>query len=175
MSEKIATRQAYGEALVELGRENPNIVVLEADLSKSTMSAHFRKEFPERFFNFGVAEANMDIADRGVLSNPIFLKATALVNVRPLRTHHWSGVGTCLKNYIQFVPDPPAYHDEGCSPLGKIWTYPIVKVGLHHTFRQGRTLYHVFSVTSKTLLFRLVLNTETLNWRLEEISDGLPD
>jgi len=44
-----------------------------------------------------------------------------------LRTHHWSGVGTCLKNYIMFVPDPPSYHDEGCSPLGKIWTYPIVK------------------------------------------------
>ncbi len=45
----------------------------------------------------------------------------------PLRTHHWAGVGTCLKNYIQFVPNPSSYHDEGCSPLGKIWTYPIVK------------------------------------------------
>jgi hypothetical protein len=47
--------------------------------------------------------------------------------VRPLRTHHWSGVGTCLKNYIMFVPDPSSYHDEGCSPLGKIWHYPMVK------------------------------------------------
>jgi hypothetical protein len=75
----------------------------------------------------GVAEKNIDIDDRGVLNNPIFLNATALVNVRPLRTHHWAGVGTCLKNYIQFVPNPSAYHDEGCSPLGKIWTYPIVK------------------------------------------------
>jgi len=75
----------------------------------------------------GVAEKNISIDDRGVLNNPVFLNATALVNVRPLRTHHWSGVGTCLKNYIQFVPDPWAYHDEGCSPLGKIWTYPIVK------------------------------------------------
>jgi len=80
-----------------------------------------------RVLDAGVAEKNIDIDDRGVLSNPVFLKATALVNVRPLRTHHWSGVGTCLKNYIQFVPDPWAYHDEGCSPLGKIWTYPIVK------------------------------------------------
>lgn len=51
--------------------------------------------------------------------------------------------------------------------------YPIEKVGLHHTYRQGRTLYHVFSVASKTLFFRLVLNTETLHWRLEEVSDGL--
>jgi len=80
-----------------------------------------------RLLDAGVEEKNIDIDDRGVLNNPTFLRATALVNVRPLRTHHWSGVGTCLKNYIQFVPDPPAYHDEGCSPLGKIWTYPIVK------------------------------------------------
>ncbi len=80
-----------------------------------------------RVLDAGVAEKNVDIADRGVLYNPVFQKATALINARPLRTHHWSGVGTCLKNYIQFVPNPSAYHEEGCSPLGKIWTYPIVK------------------------------------------------
>jgi hypothetical protein len=80
-----------------------------------------------RVLDVGVAEKNTAIDDRGVLRNPVFLKATALINVRPLRTHHWSGVGTCLKNYIMFVPDPSSYHDEGCSPLGKIWTYPIVK------------------------------------------------
>jgi len=80
-----------------------------------------------RLLNVGVADKNIDVDDRGVLNNPVFQNATALVNVRPLRTHHWSGVGTCLKNYIMFVPDPSSYHDEGCSPLGKIWTYPIVK------------------------------------------------
>jgi hypothetical protein len=80
-----------------------------------------------RVLDVGVPEKNTDIDDRGVRQNPVFLKATALINVRPLRTHHWSGVGTCLKNYIMFVPDPSSYHDEGCSPLGKIWTYPIVK------------------------------------------------
>ena len=80
-----------------------------------------------RVLDAGVPGKDIDIADRGVRDNPTFLNATALINVRPLRTHHWAGVGTCLKNYIQFVPDPPAYHDEGCSPLGKIWTYPIVK------------------------------------------------
>ncbi len=53
--------------------------------------------------------------------------------------------------------------------------YPVEKVGLHHTFRFGRTLFHVFSVAAKTLFFRLVLNTDTLAWRLEEISDGMPD
>ncbi len=80
-----------------------------------------------RLLDIGVAEKNIGIDDRGVLNNPIFLNATALVNARPLRTHHWAGVGTCLKNYIQFVPNRPDYHEEGCSPLGKIWTYPIVK------------------------------------------------
>ncbi len=80
-----------------------------------------------RLWDTGVLQKNIDIDDRGVLNNPVFLNATALVNVRPLRTHHWSGVGTCLKNYIQFVPRPSDYHDEGCSSLGKIWTYPIVK------------------------------------------------
>jgi len=80
-----------------------------------------------RLLDVGIDEKNISIDDRGVLSNPVFAKSTALVNARPLRTHHWSGVGTCLKNYIMFVPDPWAYHDEGCSPLGKIWSLPMVK------------------------------------------------
>ncbi len=54
-----ATRDAYGEALVELGRQNPDIVVLDADLSSSTRTSAFAQEFPERFFNVGFAEANM--------------------------------------------------------------------------------------------------------------------
>ena len=80
-----------------------------------------------RLLDVGVSEKNIDIDDRGVLDNPVFKKSTALINVRPLRTHHWSAVGTCLKNYIMFVPDPSNYHDEGCSPLGKIWHSPMVK------------------------------------------------
>jgi len=54
-----ATREAYGEALAELGAEDPRIVVLDADLSKSTMTMQFAKRFPDRFFNVGIAEANM--------------------------------------------------------------------------------------------------------------------
>lgn len=52
-------RQVYGQTLVELGRENRNIVVLEADLGKSTMSCLFQQEFPERYFEMSIAEANM--------------------------------------------------------------------------------------------------------------------
>lgn len=59
MADKLATREAYGRALLILGAENPNVVVLDADLSKSTKTADFGKNYPERFFNMGIAEANM--------------------------------------------------------------------------------------------------------------------
>ena len=55
---KIATRLAYGEALCEYGADD-KIVVLDCDLSKSTMTALFAKKYPDRFFNMGIAEANM--------------------------------------------------------------------------------------------------------------------
>lgn len=55
----VATREAYGQALAELGRSNPDVVALDADLAKSTFSATFGKEFPDRFWNVGIAEANM--------------------------------------------------------------------------------------------------------------------
>src|SRR5437016_11164945 len=54
-----ATREAFGRTLVELGRENKDVVVVDADLSKSTMTTYFAKEFPDRFFSCGIAEANM--------------------------------------------------------------------------------------------------------------------
>ncbi len=56
---KKATRESYGEALVSLGKENENVVVLDADLSEATKTNMFEKEFPERFFDMGIAEANM--------------------------------------------------------------------------------------------------------------------
>lgn len=59
MAEKIATRAAYGQTLVELGETDPNLVVLDADLSGSTMTKEFSKAYPDRFFNMGIAEANM--------------------------------------------------------------------------------------------------------------------
>ena len=56
---KKATRESYGEALLELGKENENVVVLDADLSTATKTNMFAKEFPNRFFDMGIAEANM--------------------------------------------------------------------------------------------------------------------
>jgi transketolase len=59
VAEEIAPREVYGKTLVELGRENRDIVVLDADLPPSTMTKYFGGEFPERFFNVGIAEQNM--------------------------------------------------------------------------------------------------------------------
>jgi transketolase len=65
----MATREAFGKALVELGRKNPNVVALDADLSKSTYTAGFAKEFPERFVECGIAEANMIAIGAGLASS----------------------------------------------------------------------------------------------------------
>ena len=64
----LATREAFGKALVELGRVNPNVVALDADLSKSTFTAEFGHEFPDRFFECGIAEANMVAIGSGLAS-----------------------------------------------------------------------------------------------------------
>lgn len=63
-----ATREAYGEALIEIGKKNPGVVVLDADLSKSTKSYSFSQAFPERFFNVGIQEANLVSVAAGLAS-----------------------------------------------------------------------------------------------------------
>ena len=125
------------EAWKKLFRSSDVVGVKSNDWQKLPTPKELEAVIKRRLLDVGVAEKNIGIADRGVLQNPIFLKATALVNVRPLRTHHWSGVGTCLKNYIQFVPDRPSYHGEACSSLGEIWTLPVVK---------GKTRLNILSV-----------------------------
>ncbi len=87
---------------------------LEQSIKRGVMSA-------------GVKETNISIDDRGILSNDVFNNATALINTRPMRTHHWAGVGGLLKNYIMFVPEPWTYHDNSCADLAKLWELPAVK------------------------------------------------
>ena len=62
------TREGYGEEIVELGKENPKIVVLEADISSSTKTCYFAKKFPNRFFNVGVSEQNEAMVAAGLAS-----------------------------------------------------------------------------------------------------------
>jgi hypothetical protein len=75
----------------------------------------------------GVAADRIDIGDRGILERPVFQRATALINVRPLRTHHWSGVGSCIKNYIMFTKTPWDWHGDSCADLAGLWDLPAVK------------------------------------------------
>ena len=72
----------------------------------------------------GVDPAMVAVGDRGVRRDEVFQRATALVNIRPMRTHAWSGLGTLLKNLIMFVPRPAEYHGDSCAPLGSIWLLP---------------------------------------------------
>lgn len=81
----------------------------------------------DRLVATGVEPGNVAVDDRGVRTNPVFARATAFVNVRPLRTHSWSGLGTCLKNMIMFVPRPSEYHADSCAPLGALWHLPAIE------------------------------------------------
>ncbi|MBW2276377.1 MAG: DUF362 domain-containing protein [Deltaproteobacteria bacterium] len=81
----------------------------------------------ERVSAQGVDPNRIGVDDRGVLRNPLFSKTSALINVRPMRTHHWSGVGSCIKNYIMFSPEPSSWHDDSCAGLAGVWDLPVVK------------------------------------------------
>ena len=87
----------------------------------------------------GVPDENISIRDRGLLYDPVFLRATALVNARPLRAHHWSGIGGCIKNYITFVRQPWTYHGDSCADLGALWKLPVV---------EGKTRLNILVVLS---------------------------
>jgi hypothetical protein len=77
----------------------------------------------KRILETGVPEENIGIDDRGVRRDPLFQKATALINVRPARTHDWSGIGGCIKNPIMFSPSPPKYHPDACADLAPLWDH----------------------------------------------------
>jgi transketolase len=83
--EKQATRYAYAEALVELGRHNPDVVVLDADVAKSVRTTEFARAFPERSFNFGIAEQNMMAAAAGMATTGLIPFATTYAVFASLR------------------------------------------------------------------------------------------
>jgi hypothetical protein len=80
-----------------------------------------------RVLEAGVPENRVSIDDQGIRSNPIFQQATALINVRPMRTHHWAGVGSLLKNYILFSDSPSSWHPDSCANLAGVWDLPACK------------------------------------------------
>jgi hypothetical protein len=91
----------------------------------------------KRLLDVGVKEENIGLNDRGVKNDPIFQKATALINTRPLRTHYWSGIGGCIKNLITFGERWPDYHPDSCADLGLLLKLPQV---------QGKIRLNILSV-----------------------------
>ncbi len=91
----------------------------------------------KRVLEGGVSKKNISVDDRGVLDNKVFLSSTALINARPLRIHHWAGIGGCIKNYIMFTSTPWLYHPDACASLASIWSKPMVK---------GKTRLNILSV-----------------------------
>ncbi|MDP2037860.1 MAG: twin-arginine translocation signal domain-containing protein, partial [Ignavibacteria bacterium] len=83
--------------------------------------------FKNRALAVGITEENISINDHGILKDPVFKRATALINSRPMRTHYWSGVGSLIKNYIMFIEAPSALHPDSCADLATVWNLPHVK------------------------------------------------
>ena len=109
MAELLYQRDIYGKTLIELGKENKDIVVLDADLSSSTRTSFFAKEFPERFFNFGVAEQNMMATAAGLASCGTFhVSPSKKVRIRDtilvLGDIYPSSETLCPEN-LRFLPD----------------------------------------------------------------------
>ncbi len=78
-----------------------------------------------RIVEAGIPDGSVKIDDRG--ARETLAGCDVLVNARPLRTHHWAGIGGCLKNPIMFVEDPAFYHPDLCADLGALWKLPILK------------------------------------------------
>jgi hypothetical protein len=80
-----------------------------------------------RLLDAGVDEKGIGLDDHTVRTNPLFVKATALVNVRPVRTHYLAGMSGCIKNYIMFAESQEAHHPDSCASLGSNFLLPQVK------------------------------------------------
>lgn len=169
-----ATREAFGKAVVELGRENKDVVVCDADLSKSTMTHNFAKEFPDRFFSCGIAEANMVAIGSGLASagkipfvasfscfvmNKGFeqLRVTAAypkVNLKVVGTHSGISIGEDGPSQMSIEDLSLACALPGfvvMSPADEVATIALVKASAAHQgpvfIRAGRVkVPHVYSV-----------------------------
>ncbi len=149
-----STRLAFGETIAQLGEIYPNIVVLDADLSKSTMSNLFAKKFPERFFEMGIQEANMIGVSAGLaLSGKIAYACSFAcfitgrydtirvsvaynnVNVRIIGTHAGIGIGEDGTTQmgledVSLMRSLPNF--SVCQPCDEIETRELIKYSVHH-------------------------------------------
>lgn len=132
----IPTRDAYGEMLVELGEKNPNIVVLEADISKSTRTCYFAKKFPHRFFNAGVAEQNEMAVAAGLAScgkipfvstYAVFASMRACEQVRTFICYPRLNVKIAV-SHAGLTPGSDGVTHQGTEDIGIMSTFPNMTV-----------------------------------------------
>ena len=80
-----------------------------------------------RVLDAGVRPERIGLDDHTVRTNPLFVNATSLINVRPIRTHYLAGMSGCIKNYIMFAESQEAHHPDSCADLGSLFNLPQVK------------------------------------------------
>ncbi|MDH4196417.1 MAG: DUF362 domain-containing protein [Candidatus Aminicenantes bacterium] len=90
-----------------------------------------------RLVDAGIAPDKIGLDDHTVRTNPLFVNATSLINVRPCRTHYLAGMSGCIKNYIMFGESQPFYHPDSCADLGSLFKLPQV---------QGKTRLNILCV-----------------------------
>ncbi len=136
LDKKIATRQSYGEALAELGEENKNVVVLDADLSGATKTSIFAKKFPDRFFDIGIAEQDMMGTAAGLSTFrkipyastfAVFAAGRAYDQVRNTIAHTNANVKICATHAGITVGEDGATH-QMLEDLGMMRALPNMKV-----------------------------------------------
>ena len=125
---KIATRQSYGEALVELGKKNKNVVVLDADLSSATKTSMFAKEFPERFINVGIA-AGLSTFDKNPYASTfaVFAAGRAYDQIRNSICYPKLNVKICATHAGITVGEDGATH-QMLEDISMMRTLPNMKV-----------------------------------------------
>jgi transketolase len=149
-SEAIPTRQAFGEALVELGHKNERVVVLEADISKSTRTILFAQTFPDRFFQMGCAEANMVVVAAGMAATglipfastyAVFGSMRACEQVRTFVAYARLNVKIgCSHGGV--TPANDGVTHQGTEDLGIMRTIPTMTVIMPADYHAAKKLVH---------------------------------
>lgn len=124
---EITGKPAIDEAWQELLKKEDVLGIKSNVWNHLSTPKSLEQHIQQKALKVGIKSGDISINDRGILRDDVFKRSTALINVRPLRTHNWSGVGSLIKNYIMFVDKPYTYHGDSCADLAKIWYLPHVK------------------------------------------------
>jgi hypothetical protein len=124
---KLCETDSPGKAFQTLVHPGETVGIKTNVWSYLPTPAELEAAIKKRLIEAGVPETQIGLDDHNVRTNPLFVKATSLINVRPLRTHYLAGISGCIKNYIMFAESQPAYHPDSCADLGSLFKLPIVQ------------------------------------------------